>query len=87
MRTPRRNQVNLKLLLSKKKTLVFTEKDPQYARNPKEVFTWCEKLENHLSNHEGQTNKQTMRGQIGVLLQPSREGLAFDTNGTEEFFA
>jgi len=38
----------------KKRVLAFIEKVPPYAGNPKEVFTWCEKLENHLSNHEWQ---------------------------------
>ena len=31
------------------------EKAPQYVGNPKEVFTWCEKFENHLSNNGWQT--------------------------------
>ena len=28
----------------KKKILAFIEKPPKYAGNPKEVFSWCEKL-------------------------------------------
>ena len=40
------------------KPKVTDVKSPSFysiAGNPKEVFTWCEKLENHLQNHEWQT--------------------------------
>ena len=41
---------------SKKRILqAFIEKALKYGGNPKEVFAWCEKLENHLSNHEWKT--------------------------------
>ncbi len=39
----------------KKRVVAFIKKAPLNAGNPKEVFTWCERLENNLSYDEWQT--------------------------------
>ena len=78
--------------------LAFIEKALQYAGNPIELFTWCEKLENHLSNHVWQTIPSDGvkymllacitgedRQEI-ALLQPTGDRIALDTHRTGEFF-
>ena len=49
----------------KKRILAFIEKALKYARNHKEMFSWCEKLEDHLSNNDWETiPNDAMKGML-----------------------
>ncbi len=49
----------------KKRIHAFIEKALKCARNHKEMFSWCEKLEDHLSNHDWETiPNDAMKGML-----------------------
>jgi len=55
-----------------KRILAFIEKAPKFRGDPKEVFEWCEKLENHFSNYKWQTNEAMKRMLLSCITGSAR---------------
>ena len=53
----------------------IVEKALKYGEDPKEEFKWCEKLENHLSNHKWETilNDAVKRMLLSCITESARQ--------------